>query len=52
MTYLVKSYQDLLVGHQSPDLWMPMVLTGFAVISLMVGGIVFRVLKREFVDVL
>lgn len=52
MTYLVQSYQDLLVGHQSPDLWMPLALTGFAVVSLMVGGIVFRVLKREFVDVL
>ena len=32
--------------------WMPWVLTGFALVSLMVGGIVFRVLKREFVDVL
>ena len=52
MTYLVKSYQDLLVGHQSPELWMPLALTGFAAASLIVGGIVFRVLKREFVDVL
>ena len=52
MTYVVKSYQDLLVGHQSPELWMPLALTGFAAASLIVGGIVFRVLKREFVDVL
>ena len=52
MTYVVKSYQDLLVGHHLPDLWMPLALTGFAVASLIGGGIVFRLLKREFVDVL
>ena len=52
MAYLVRGYQDMLVGHQSPDLWVALALAGFAAISLMVGGIVFRVLKREFVDVL
>ncbi len=52
MTYLVRSYQDLLIGHHLPELWIPLALTGFAVASLVGGGIVFRLLKREFVDVL
>ena len=52
MTYIVLGYQDLLINHRWPELWMLVALTGFSASSLILGGVVFRVLKRDFVDAL
>ena len=52
LTYIVRGYQDLLINHRLPEPWMLLALTVLSASSLVVGGVVFRVLKREFVDVL
>ncbi len=52
LTYIVSGYQDLLIHHRLPEPWMMLALAVSSAACLVVGGVVFRVLKREFVDVL
>jgi len=52
MTYVVEGYRDLLLLKSLPDAPSLMWLAGFSVLVFVLGGIVFRKTKREFVDVL
>jgi lipopolysaccharide transport system permease protein len=51
LTYIVRAYRQILLGHQLP--LRDLALTGaFAVVAFVCGGMVFRYMKRGFADVL
>ncbi len=52
LAYVVEGYRDLIWLGRLPDPLDILVLAGFSLASLGVGGVVFRGTKREFVDVL
>jgi ABC-type polysaccharide/polyol phosphate export permease len=52
LTYVVEGYRDLLLLKQMPDLESMIWLAGFSGLVFVLGGLVFRNTKREFVDVL
>jgi lipopolysaccharide transport system permease protein len=51
LTYVVRAYRQILLGHNMPV--TDLALTGaFAVAAFLLGGLVFRYMKRGFADVL
>jgi ABC-type polysaccharide/polyol phosphate export permease len=51
LAYVVRGYRELLLGHTIP-LADVVSTAGFAVSAFVVGGLIFRYLKRGFADVL
>lgn len=51
LTYIVHAYQNILLGH-SISLAELGPMAGFAIASFVIGGLVFRYMKRGFADVL
>ena len=52
LSHVVTGYRRILLENGLPDLGSLCWLAGWAVIVLLLGGLVFRKTKREFVDVL
>ena len=52
LTHVVEGYRRLLLENRLPDLESLLWLSVWALASFVVGGLVFRSTKREFVDVL
>lgn len=52
LAYVVRAYRERLLSHQLPDVHQLGILTLFAVGAFLVGGLVFKHLKRGFADVL
>ena len=52
MAYLVRAYRERLLSYRMPELSELLVLTAYAVTVFVLGGMVFRHLKRGFADVL
>ena len=52
LTHVVEAYRRLLLENRLPELSSTLLLVGYAVTFLALGGWVFRSTKREFVDVL
>ena len=50
--YLVRAYRDRLLSYRVPDLADLAIVSGFAVVAFVLGGLFFRHLKRGFADVL
>lgn len=52
LSYAVAGYRRLLLENQVPDVRSLLILAAFASVMFVLGGLVFRNTKREFVDVL
>ena len=52
LAYVVEGYRYALLEGQIPDPGHPLTLLVFAGLAFLVGGVVFRNTKREFIDVL
>ncbi|HTQ55884.1 MAG TPA: ABC transporter permease [Bryobacteraceae bacterium] len=52
LAYLVRAYRELLLSEQLPGVEELAVMTLFAVVTFMIGGLFFRHMKRGFADVL
>jgi ABC-type polysaccharide/polyol phosphate export permease len=52
MAYLVRAYREMLLTYRLPNLHDVTVITAYAVGTFIVGGLVFRYMKRGFADVL
>lgn len=52
LSYIVEGYRASLLEHQIPDPQGLLILGGFGAVFLVLGGLLFRNTKREFVDVL
>jgi ABC-type polysaccharide/polyol phosphate export permease len=52
LSFLVRAYRDRMLTHQMPD-WQELgLLAIWAGVSFVVGGLVFKQLKKGFADVL
>jgi lipopolysaccharide transport system permease protein len=52
LAYVVRAYRDRLLSYQVPSLSDFAILAAYAVTAFVLGGLVFRHLKRGFADVL
>ncbi|MBV9505045.1 MAG: ABC transporter permease [Acidobacteriia bacterium] len=52
LTYLVRAYRDVMLSSRMPDLSDLFVAAAYGAVSLIVGGLFFRRVKRGFADVL
>lgn len=52
LAYVVRGYRQCLLGQGAPPLESWLILTVLSVSTFVVGGIIFRTLKRGFADVL
>ncbi len=52
LTHVVEAYRRLLLENRLPETSSSLLLAGYALTSFVLGGLVFRGTKREFVDVL
>jgi lipopolysaccharide transport system permease protein len=52
MAYVVRAYRQVLLSQQIPSLADVGVLAAYGVTAFLIGGLVFRHLKRGFADVL
>jgi ABC-type polysaccharide/polyol phosphate export permease len=52
LTYVVEGYRDILLLGRLPDWRSVLILAMFSLVAFVVGGLVFRNTKREFIDVL
>ena len=52
LTYVTQGYRDLLLERQVPDAAALLTLFAIAAVAFILGGLIFRVAKREFLDVL
>lgn len=52
LAYLVRAYRDSLISSRPPEISDLLILTAYAVVAFVAGGLFFRHLKRGFADVL
>jgi len=52
LSYVVRGYRACFLEHRIPDPWELLILAGFAAAAFVLGGLLFRGTKREFIDVL
>ena len=52
LSYVVRGYRSSFLEHRVPDLSEILILAGFSVAAFVLGGLLFRNTKREFIDVL
>jgi len=52
LSYVVRAYREMLLGHAAPSLSDLGSIAAFAVAAFVCGGLFFRYLKRGFADVL
>src|SRR5262249_12085555 len=52
LAYLVRAYRERLLSYRPPSLSDFAVLTAFALVAFVTGGLFFRHLRRGFADVL
>jgi len=52
MAFLVRAYRDTILSSRPPDLEESIILLGWSLSAFILGGLVFRHLKRGFADVL
>jgi ABC-type polysaccharide/polyol phosphate export permease len=52
MAHVVTGYRDCLLRMHMPDLTKLLFLAASSILVFVLGGLVFRHMKREFVDVL
>ena len=52
LSYVVRGYRASFLEHRVPDPWELLILAGFAATVFVLGGLLFRNTKREFIDVL
>lgn len=52
LSYVVRGYRACFLEHRIPDSGELLILAGFALAAFVLGGLLFRSTKREFIDVL
>jgi lipopolysaccharide transport system permease protein len=52
LAYVVRAYRERLLSYRMPELSELAILTAYALVAFVIGGMVFRHLKRGFADVL
>jgi ABC-type polysaccharide/polyol phosphate export permease len=52
MSWIVRGYRERLLSNTPPSLTEILMISSFAVVTFILGGLVFRQLKRGFADVL
>jgi len=52
LSYVVRGYRACFLEHRVPDSGELLILSGFALAAFILGGLLFRNTKREFIDVL
>jgi ABC-type polysaccharide/polyol phosphate export permease len=52
LAYVVRAYRERILSHRLPDWSELVILAAFSVSAFVVGGLIFRHLKRGFADVL
>ena len=52
LAFLVRAYRDRLLSYRIPSLRDFLIVTAYALIAFVLGGLFFRHLKRGFADVL
>ena len=52
LSYVVRGYRACFLEHRIPDSGELLILAGFAFSAFILGGLLFRNTKREFIDVL
>lgn len=52
LSYVVRGYRACFLEHRVPDLGEILILAGFSMAAFILGGLLFRNTKREFIDVL
>jgi len=52
LSYVVRGYRACFLEHRLPEPWEVLVLAAFAGAAFLLGGLLFRNTKREFIDVL
>ncbi len=52
LSYVVRGYRACFLEHRIPDPGELLILAGFAFAAFILGGLLFRNTKREFIDVL
>ena len=52
LAYVVRAYRERLLSYRMPELSELAILTAYALVAFVIGGMFFRHLKRGFADVL
>jgi lipopolysaccharide transport system permease protein len=52
LAYVVRAYRERLLSYRAPEINELAILTAYAVVTFVIGGLFFRHLKRGFADVL
>ena len=52
LAYVVRAYRERLLSYRMPELSELAILTAYALVAFVIGGMIFRHLKRGFADVL
>jgi ABC-type polysaccharide/polyol phosphate export permease len=52
LAYIVRAYRERLLSYRMPEAGELVILASYAVVAFIVGGMIFRHLKRGFADVL